>query len=114
MPARLNPAGVGQDVVSFKRAVEYLRARPACWLLAALFAALASKAVAPSLDSPKSPQTYRTARSVKIAPRDPAPDTNTFAIAAMPQPTRVRRADLPSAFTGKGPASVLDLRSMEQ
>jgi serine protease Do len=32
----------------------------------------------------------------------------------MPQPTPARRADLPSAFRGKAPASVSDLKSMER
>src|ERR1019366_9452657 len=118
MPARLHPADVGQDAVSFMYAVESWRARPACWLLAALFAVLfvvlVSQAAAPPAAPAKSAEAKGREYSVKIAPREPAPETNALSFPALPKPASARRADLPSAFTGKAPASVIDLRSMER
>jgi serine protease Do len=107
-------AGIGQHHVTFMRGVKYLRAASACWLAAALFAMPWSQAgVLPSA-STNSPETNRPARSVKIWPKDPPPDTNAPAIPAVPKPTPVRRADLPTAFTWKPPISLADLRTIER
>jgi serine protease Do len=96
------------------RAVEYLRAVPACWLLAAILATPTSQAAAPPSASTNSAQTDRPARSVKIAPKETASDTNAWAMPAAPKPTPARRADLPTAFTWKAPISLADLKSMER
>jgi len=96
------------------RAAEYLRAASACWLLAALCAAFASQAAAPPSASANSVQTNRPAQSVKIAPKEPAIDTNAWVIPAAPKPTPARRADLPTAFIGNAPTSLADLKSIER
>ena len=87
---------------------------PACWLLAAILATPTSQAAAPPSASTNSAQTDRSARSVKIAPKETASDTNAWAMPAAPKPTPARRADLPTAFTWKAPISLADLKSMER
>jgi serine protease Do len=96
------------------RAAEYLRAASACWLLAVLCVVPASQAAAPPSASTNSAQTNRLAQSIKIAPKEPAPDTDAWVIPAAPKPTPARRADLPTAFIGNAPTSLADLRSMER
>jgi len=100
--------------VTLMRAAEYWRAGPASWLLAALFVAPALQAAALPGTSTNSAPTNRPPQSVKIAPKEPAPETEAFAIPAAPKPTLARRADLPLAFTWKAPNSLADLRSMER
>src|ERR1035437_778244 len=96
------------------RAAEYWRAGSASWLLAALFVAPTLEVAALPGASADSAPTNRPPKSVKIAPKEPAPATETFAIPAAPRPTLARRADLPLAFTWKAPNSLTDLRSMER
>ena len=114
MAARPNRAAFGQNHVTFMRGVECLRAKPACWLLAAMLSASVSWAAAPPAVPPDSAHTNRPGRSVRIWPNDPAPDANAFAIPAVPKPTPARRADLPTAFMGNAPTSVTQLRTMER
>ncbi len=96
------------------RALEYSRARPACWLLAALLVALGSKAVSPAAAPPASLRTNRPPLSVKRIHKDSASDTNALASPALPKPAPAHRADLPSVFLSKAPSSVADLRSMQR
>jgi serine protease Do len=96
------------------RAAEYVRAKPACWLVAVVLTAHGSQAAASPSVSPSSAQTNRPAQRVKSAPGAQAADTNATALPAKPQPAPARRADLPAAFTKNGPASVADLKSMER
>jgi len=100
--------------VTLLRGAEYWRARPAGWALAAVLSAVVSQAAAPPAAATNSAPTNRPARSVRITPREPAPDTNAWVVPPAPEPTPARRADLPSAFAGKAPASIADLRSMER
>ncbi len=96
------------------RGVERLRARQASWLLAAMLSAAVSRAAPPPVVPLDSAQTNRPGRSIKIWPREPAPDTNVLAVPAVPKPTPARRADLPTAFIGNAPSSLADLRTMER
>jgi len=96
------------------RAAEYWRAASACGLVAALFTTPASQAAAPPSAAADSAQTNRPAQSVRIAPKEPAPDTEGWVIPTAPKPTPSRRADLPTAFTWDAPASIADLKSMER
>ena len=114
MAARPNRAAFGQNHVTFMRGVECLRAKPACWLLAAMLSASVSWAAAPPAVPPDSAHTNRPGRSVRIWPNDSAPDANAFAIPAVPKPPPARRADLPTAFMGNAPTSVTQLRTMER
>lgn len=100
--------------MTFRRRVECLRAKPACWLLAAVLVASAARSAAPAAVSIDSAQTNRPARSVRIAPKEAAPDTNALAIPAAPKPTPARRADLPTAFIWNAPISLTDLKAMER
>ena len=115
MAARLGPAAIGQHHVTFMRAVEYWRARPAGWLLAVVLSAVASPAAAPPTVPPEfRPDQPASDSPVKIAPKEPARDTNALAIPAAPRPTPARRADLPTAFIWNAPTSLADLKSMER
>jgi len=114
MAPKLVPAAGGRNAVTFMRVAEYVRAASACGLLAALFAMPGSQAAAPPAVAADSAQTNRPTRSVRIAPKEAAPDTNAFAIPAVPKPAPARRADLPTAFIWNGPISLTDLRSMER
>ena len=114
MAAGLNPAAVGQNHVTFMRAVKHLRAASACWLLAGVLSVPVSQGAAPSSASTNSAPTNQPAQSVRIAPREPASDTDVLAIPAAPKPTPARRADLPTAFIGKVPISLADLKAMER
>ena len=96
--------------MTFVRAVEYLRAKPAWWLLAAVLGVAALVAAPP----PSGAQTNRPARSVTSAPADEAAGTNGLALPALPRPALAHRADLPSAFTKTVPGSVTDLRAIER
>ena len=91
-----------------------MRAKPAGWLLAAVLVASAARSAAPAAVSTDSAQTNRPARSVRIAPKEAAPDTNALAIPAAPKPTPARRADLPTAFIWNAPISLTDLKAMER
>ena len=114
LAARIILAAIGQYHVTFMRAVAFLRAASACWLLAAIFAAPASHAAATPSASTNSAQTNRPAQSVRIAPKEPAPESNAWAIPAEPKPTPARRADLPLAFTWDASPSLADLRTIER
>ena len=114
MAARLLRAAFRQNHVTFMRGVERLRARPACWLLVAMLSAAVSRAAPPPVVPLDSAQTNRPGRSVKIWPRETAPDTNALAVPAVPKPTPARRADLPTAFIGNAPSSLADLRAIER
>ena len=114
MAARVIRAAIGQNHVTFMRAVEYVRAKPACWLVAAVLSAPVSQAAAPPPAAPSSAQTNRPAQRVESAPGAQAPDTNATALPAKPQPAAARRADLPAAFTKIAPTSVADLRAIER
>ena len=114
MAARRDRAANGQHHVTFMRGVEYWRAKRAGWLLAAVLSAAVSPAAAPSSASTNSAQAKGPAQSVKIAPKEPAADTNAPAIPAAPKPTPARRADLPTAFIWNAATSLADLRSMER
>ncbi|HWW00306.1 MAG TPA: trypsin-like peptidase domain-containing protein [Candidatus Acidoferrum sp.] len=73
-------------------ATDFLRAQPACWLLAALLMVPASRAGAQPVPLPNPAPTARPVP--KPAPADPR--------------------DLPSAFTKPTPGSIADLKLMEQ
>ncbi len=114
MAARLKRAALVQNHVTFMRRAECLQAKPACWLLVAVLSAAVSRATVLPTVPPDSAQTNQPGRSVKIWPKEPAPDTNALAIPAVPTPTPARRADLPTAFIGNAPTSVAQLRTMER
>jgi serine protease Do len=114
MAARLFRAAFRHNHVTFMRGVERLRAKPAYWLLAAMMSAAVSLAAPPPVVPLDSTQTNRPGRSVKIWPRETAPDTSALTVPAVPKPTPARRADLPTAFIGNAPSSVADLRTMER
>jgi serine protease Do len=77
-------------------------------------AAAASQAAAPLSAATNSAPTNPPAQSVKIAPKEAAPDADAWAIPAAPKPIPARRADLPIAFTWNAPTSLADLKSMER
>jgi serine protease Do len=114
MAARASRAATGQNQVTFMRAAGYLRAASACGLVAALIVTPASRAAAPPAAASDSAQTNPPAQSVKIAPKEPAPETDGWVVPAAPKPTPARRADLPTAFTWDAPTSIADLKSMER
>ena len=110
----LIPATVGQESVTFVRAIECLRAKRAGRLLAALLVVAASLAALPPSGSQNGTQTNRPSRSVSSVPAEPAADANGSALPAVPRPTPARRADLPAVFIRAVPVSVADLRSIER
>jgi len=113
--ARLSPATIGQqEPVTFKRAVERLRAKPACWLLAAVVAVVALLAAAPPSGFQKGGQTNPLAPWARSAQARKAGDTNASVLPAVPRPTPAHRAELPAAFTKAVPVSIADLKSIER
>ena len=97
--------------MTFMRAVEYLRAKPACWC-----SPLCSRPVAPRR-SPSAAtnisQTNRPAQWSGLRPENRLP-TDTPPFRQCPNPLPARRADLPTAFTLNAPISLADLRSIER
>ena len=96
------------------RTVEFLRAKPACWCLAAVLATPLAPAAALPTASTDAAQTNRPARSVRIAPRDKADDADTTTLPAAPRPTPAYRTDLRPAFTKDVPVTLDDLRTMQR
>ena len=110
MAARLSSATAGQDVVSLKHVVEYLRAKPAGLVLTAA-ALLAAPLL---LGIPAAAQVFRSSRSLTNAQPATASDTNSLAAPAVPQPAPARRSALPAVFAKAGPTSVADLKAIER
>ena len=110
MAARVSSATAGQDVVSLKHVVEYLRAKPAGLVLTAA-ALLAAPLL---LGIPAAAQVFRSSRSLTNAQPATASDTNSLAAPAVPQPAPARRSALPAVFAKAGPTSVADLKAIER
>jgi serine protease Do len=97
-------------------AVEHLRAKPTCGLLAALLSAsLASAAAsAPPSASPNPAQTNRLALSGKSAQKEQSTTAGAAALPVVPRPSLAYRSDLRPAFSKNVPTTLADLRSMQQ
>jgi serine protease Do len=107
-------ATLGRQALNFMRTVEFLRAKPSGWLLAAVLASLLAAAAARPTASTDIAQTNQPARSVKIASREEADGAGTTTVLAAPRPTPAYRTDLRPAFTKDVPVTLDDLRTMER
>ena len=107
-------ATVGQRAVTFMRAVEFLRAKPACWLFAAVLTIPALQAEAGPAPAPNSIQTNRPAQPPKRWEREQAAGAPALGRPAAPRPAPASRKELAAAFNRPTPTSLADLRSMEQ
>ncbi|MGA2660949.1 MAG: trypsin-like peptidase domain-containing protein [Verrucomicrobiota bacterium] len=93
-------------------AFKFWRARPAFGLLAALAASPPFPAEAPRALSPGPAPASEPAAPAKTNPKEPGPPA--FTMPAVLRPARVRRHELPGAFSKPVPTSLADLRAIEQ
>jgi S1-C subfamily serine protease len=95
-------------------ALKFLRAKPACWLLASLLTIPASLPVAQPPLPPGLNQTGKGAPEPKTEEKQPAPAAPDSVLPAVPKPAPANRKELGAAFTKAAPSSITDLRIIEE
>jgi len=96
------------------RAIELLRTRWACWLLAAVLAAPVAQAqdqLSPAPTADHAATRSASAASEKTEPASPAPAPG---LPTVPKPAPADPKDLPAGFGKAAPASIADLKAIEQ
>jgi serine protease Do len=96
------------------RAVECLRARPVCWLLAALLANLAAQAEDQASFAAKPDQTATRSAPAATEKPDQASAARTPEPPGVPKPVPADPKDLPAGFGKAAPATIADLKAIEQ
>ena len=103
-----------QKAVSHKDEIEFFRANPACWLLAAALVIPPALGCEASSASPNSDQADRPAPAalVRKGEREAGPRAPEWQ--AAPKPAAANRKELAAAFSKATPTSIADLKSIEQ
>ncbi len=114
MAAAVNSAAVVRDSVTWTRGFEFWRAKPAGWLVATLLTTAALQAHARASLSPDSKASGQQAQPPKTEDRKQVPDARAPGTLPVLKPAPANPKELAAVFSKPAPASLADLRSIEQ